>query len=140
LTDAQLAAINRKRAALHNALPPIAAEVLFFGKHLYESRCLRDGYTIEDVVCQMTSAIDPAAVLVDSPTFAAIQNWTPREDGYGNRVRDRAVFESQSFTPLRQRGTTSSPKKVKAALGAALYLYFSGSTGYQVLSDSPTAT
>jgi hypothetical protein len=46
LTDAQLAAINEARANYRNPQPPITAEVLFIGKHLYEARCIRDGYTI----------------------------------------------------------------------------------------------
>ena len=99
LTDAQLAAINERRAARSKPLAPIVAEILFFGKHLYESRCVRDGYTIEDVVDQIISALNPAAVFVDSPTFAALQNGTPREDRYGNKVRDRAVLECTTHHP-----------------------------------------
>jgi hypothetical protein len=99
LTDAQLAAINERRAAHSKPLAPIVAEILFIGKHLYQSRCVRDGYTIEDVVDQIISALSPAAVFVDSPTFAALQNGTPREDRYGNKVRDRAVLECTTHHP-----------------------------------------
>jgi hypothetical protein len=43
LTDAQRDAINDKRRA--HGYPPIVAEVVFIGRHLYESRMVRDGYS-----------------------------------------------------------------------------------------------
>lgn len=45
LTDAQLFAINEHRRA--QKIPPIVGEVVFLGGHIYDSRILRDGYTIE---------------------------------------------------------------------------------------------
>ena len=55
LTAAQLLAFNTVRAALN--LPPIRAEILFLGRHVYNSRIANDGYTIDDVLDQITSAL-----------------------------------------------------------------------------------
>lgn len=41
LTETQLSAINAGR--LRRNFPPIIAEVTFVGRHIYESRCVRDG-------------------------------------------------------------------------------------------------
>ena len=46
LTEAQLRSINDARSSRPNPFPPIVAEVLFFGSHVYASRVVRDGYTI----------------------------------------------------------------------------------------------
>jgi hypothetical protein len=46
LTDVQLGAINLERKT--HAYPPLVAEVVFIGRHIYESRVVRDGYTIGD--------------------------------------------------------------------------------------------
>jgi hypothetical protein len=123
LTDAQVAAINEARANYGNPQPPITADVLFVGKHIYERRCLANGYTIEDVVDQITSAMDSAAVFIPTATFAAIQNWTPREDRYGNKVCDRAVLDCSKHHPRPELYSVTPkgdyikpPKKVKAAL------------------------
>jgi hypothetical protein len=62
LTAEQLGAINRSRASHRPLLPPVRAEVLFYGRHLYRSRVIRDGYSVEDVLDQITSAMDEASV------------------------------------------------------------------------------
>ena len=58
LTVEQLDAFNGMRAAHQPPLPPVTAEVLFYGRHLYRSRVVRDGYTVEDVLDQIASAMD----------------------------------------------------------------------------------
>jgi len=50
LTEEQLESINRHRQARNPDLPSVVSEVLFFGIHIYQSRCVRDGYAIEDVL------------------------------------------------------------------------------------------
>lgn len=72
LTDAQLDAINEHRLA-HNPSPPIVAEVVFIGSHIYNSRIIGDGYTIDDVVDQIASGMDTAAV-VSKPTGMAFMD------------------------------------------------------------------
>ena len=61
LTQDQLAAINNKRAACN--FPPIKAEVVFIGKHIYKSRIVGDGYTISDVIEQIASAMHATSLV-----------------------------------------------------------------------------
>jgi hypothetical protein len=71
LTAAQLTAINDERRA--HGYAAVMAEVVFMGRHLYSSRIERDGYTIDDVLDQIKSGMDSAAVVLRSPTMTAIQ-------------------------------------------------------------------
>jgi hypothetical protein len=97
LTTVQLAAFNTLRAALN--LPPITAEVLFIGRHIYQSRVAGDGYTIDDVIDQITSALDVSAEVHASAKMHAIQNPQHRKDKYGNAVLDRGVLECTARHP-----------------------------------------
>ncbi|MGO9127961.1 MAG: hypothetical protein ACLP6G_24110 [Terriglobales bacterium] len=60
---------------------------------------MRDGYTIEDVIQQITSAMDEKAVVQVSSKMTLLKNETAREDGYGNWVTDKAIFECTSRHP-----------------------------------------
>ncbi|MGA8763479.1 MAG: hypothetical protein WB562_11500 [Candidatus Sulfotelmatobacter sp.] len=107
LTDVQLAAINANRAG--EGLPPIIAEVLFVGWHIYKSRIIRDGYRIVDVFDQIANAMSVEAVVLDVEHMTAMENPTARADGYGNLVKDadgygnlvkdRVVFECTARHP-----------------------------------------
>jgi hypothetical protein len=97
LTDQQLHAINQKRET--SGYPPIVAEVVFIGRHVYESRVLRDGYTIEDVIDQISSGMGPGARVLKSSALTAMENLGLRPDRYGNSVRDRVVFECSARHP-----------------------------------------
>jgi hypothetical protein len=99
LTDIQLEAINRHRLAQNASLPLIVAEVVFIGAHIYRSRIERDGYTIDDVVAQIVSAMSESSALVGNQSMQAIENPTPRADRLGNTIYDRAVFECMSRHP-----------------------------------------
>lgn len=99
LTTEQLNAINQHRHEQNPNLEPVVAEVLFFGSHIYQSRCVRDGYTLDDVIDQIVSALDSAAELVGNLPMQAIENPNQRTDRYGNQVHDRAVFECMSRHP-----------------------------------------
>ena len=99
LTDAQLRVINEWRADPENALPPITAEVIFVGHHLYKSRRIKDGYTIDDILDQIAWAMDETAIPVATEYMTAIENPTARNDRYGNAVRDQAVFECSTRHP-----------------------------------------
>jgi hypothetical protein len=99
LTDKQLEEINRARVARVPPLPPVVAEVIFYGRHVYKSRVVRDGYTVEDVIDQIASAMDAAASFVHNPTMTILQNRTGRADRYGNIVRDLAVLECTARHP-----------------------------------------
>jgi hypothetical protein len=97
LTTVQLAAINASREA--DGRPPVIAEVVFFGAHVYRSRVLGDGYTIEDVIDQISSAMDEGSVVNTTSQMTAMENPDKRADRYGNQVKDRAVFECTARHP-----------------------------------------
>ncbi len=97
LTEKQLGDINSNRAI--QQLPPIVAEVVFVGGHIYKSRVVRDGYTIEDVLDQISSAMDFSSVAIKTLKMTEIENPNPRSDRYGNEVKDRAVFECSARHP-----------------------------------------
>lgn len=99
LTERQLGAINRARQARSYPLPVVIAEVLFFGKHMYQSRVVQDGYTIDDLLDQIVSAMDSTAAFIPTSKAAAIQNHISRRDRYGNMVQDMAVFECTARHP-----------------------------------------
>ena len=65
LADTQLNAINAARRA--GGYPPMVAEVVFIGRHVHESRIVRDGYSTEDVIDQIASGMDAAAVVLSGP-------------------------------------------------------------------------
>ena len=96
LSEEQLITINAQR--LEEELPPIIAEILFDGRHLYNSRCTEDGYSIEEVLEQITSAFSgPTEV---APGWATVlTNKVPRIDRKGNSIRDEAVFECHGKKP-----------------------------------------
>jgi hypothetical protein len=85
---------------LTEGLPPIVEEVVFVGGHIYKSRIMGDGYTIEDVIDQIFSAMDCAAIVLDATHMTIMENPNPRLDRYGNLVRDRAIFECSTRHPL----------------------------------------
>jgi hypothetical protein len=115
LTDCQLDAINQSRKATGH--PPIEATIVFLGQHIYNSRVLRDGYTIDDVIDQITSALDAVAVVISTPRMTVIENPNPRADHYGNAVRDRAILECSARYPKPElfsvvpKGDVMRPKK-----------------------------
>lgn len=97
LSEVQLAAINHQRMA--EELPAIIDEIVFVGKHVHNSRMVRDGYTIDDVVAQIMSACSSDAVVIEYQKMTAMENPIPRDDGYGNAVLDRVVFECMGRHP-----------------------------------------
>ena len=116
LTQAQLAVLNRDRVSLGQT--PLIAEVVFLGRHIYNSRIIKDGYSIDDVIQQIRSALDDTAVMRPSaPMMSAMLTTTKREDGYGNWVRDKAVFECMDRHPrpelysVMPKGDEIKPKR-----------------------------
>ncbi|MXN45910.1 hypothetical protein GR138_11965 [Shinella kummerowiae] len=91
-------------------------EILFIGKHLHDSRS-RDGYTREDMIAQIVSAMLPTSVTFTSEIVTFAQNPNPRNDGYGNMVNDRAVFEMTKKKPKAElysvmpKGDQNKPPK-----------------------------
>ena len=97
LTQKQLAAINEERET--RELPPLNSDVIFDGRHMYKSRCQKDGYTIEDIVDQIVSALDETAEFQPHTRQTTIVATSRRKDRYGNEVLDQAVFECTGRYP-----------------------------------------
>lgn len=122
LTEEQLNAINGERAA--RKLPLIVAEIKFQGRHIYQSRVVRDGYSIEDVIDQIRSALGETSEIQAVPKMTALVNRTLRQDRYGNNVRDHAVLECTNRHPYPElfsvipKGDAIKPAQVKAAAKA----------------------
>src|SRR5690348_5821558 len=90
-TDKQFAEINKGRVAL--GLHKLEQnEIVFMGRHLYASRT-KDGYSVEDMVTQITSALGEGSVPDIEKVVSYLENPKARNDGYGNSVHDRAIFE-----------------------------------------------
>lgn len=116
LTEEQFVAINRQKES--DDLPRLEdKEIIFLGQHIYNSRVVRDGYTIDDIIKQITSAVAITAIAVASPKMTAIKSTQPRQDGYGNEVLDEAVFELTARKPKAElysvvpKGDRNKPKR-----------------------------
>jgi hypothetical protein len=117
-TEKQFTDINVGRVAfdLHELAQN---EIVFIGRHLFESRA-KDGYSVGDMVTQILSALADEAEAEIDRMVSYIQNPTPRADGYGNTVLDRAVFEMTARKPRAElysvipKGDERKPNK-KAA-------------------------
>jgi hypothetical protein len=115
LTDVQFEQMNLRRAAFELHLLE-QNEIIFMGKHLYNSR-VKEGYTIEDMIDQIVSALSAGSLVDIGATWSRIDNLTPRADRYGNEVRDRGVFEMNARQPRAElfsvmpKGDTIKPPK-----------------------------
>ena len=96
-TDVQFATINAGREALDLHLLE-QNEILLIGRHLHASRS-RDGYDIDDIVEQILSSLCEEALAHIDTFVSYTQNPNARNDGYGNQVNDRAVFEMTAKKP-----------------------------------------
>ncbi|BCQ22216.1 hypothetical protein NK8_03250 [Caballeronia sp. NK8] len=98
LTSVQHQAVNSHRLA--HELPKLGdPEIVFIGRHVHESRIVRDSYSVGDVLTQITSALDAESVVVSSRKMTALDAPVLRTDGYGNEVRDRAILELTQRKP-----------------------------------------
>jgi hypothetical protein len=98
LTEAQHQGINAIR---EKEGQPLLGEplVLFMGRHLYESRAIKDGYSIDDIMEMVESAMSDQSVPQGSTKMTGMMNHTRRADAYDNQVRDMAVFELYAKRP-----------------------------------------
>ena len=113
LAEQQLDALNAAR--IEAELWPMEAEIVFVGSHFYNSR-KKQRYTIDDMVLQVESVMSNESithVAIDGST--TMQNHTEREDGYGNKVKDKAVLECTLRRPTPElfsvmpKGDTNKP-------------------------------
>ena len=96
LSRDQLQTINQHRA--ENGFSPIVADILFDGRHLYKSRCVDDGYSIDEVIEQLVSAFSEASQVVLGRS-TVLASSVPRIDRHGKSVRDEIVFECTARHP-----------------------------------------
>ncbi|MDR3752864.1 MAG: hypothetical protein P4K93_09305 [Terracidiphilus sp.] len=96
-TAEQLAGINEARA--ERGFPALLPEIVFHGAHLYRSRCVRDGYTIDQVLEQIQSAFSDSSQVNFSASSSIMRNPDQRMDHNGNLVHDEAVFECTGRYP-----------------------------------------
>jgi hypothetical protein len=119
LTRPQIEAVNAQQAA--KGLPLSIDEVIFVGRHIHKSRILGDGYTIEDVLDQIESAMGEGAQVIANNYMTAIRNPTVRADRLGNLVHDEAILECSRYRPNPEvfsvvpKGDKIKPQKQKAA-------------------------
>ncbi len=117
LTETQFTELNTGRSSLGLHLLE-QNEILFVGRHLYNSRS-KDGYTVDDMIEQIVSALSPLSVVNIGPTWSRIDNPVPRSDRYGNIVNDRGVFEMTAKKPRAElfsvmpKGDAIKPIKTK---------------------------
>jgi hypothetical protein len=97
LTDKQLDELNKARNSRN--LPTVNKTVLFVGTHPYNSRVRGDGYSIDDVVEQIKSAMSEQSVIVSHPKMTALVNKGGRKDRDGKLIKDRAVLECTNRNP-----------------------------------------
>lgn len=98
LTAAQHAEINAHRSK--QGLPRLeSSEVVFLGRHLYNSRVVTDGYSIDDILDQIESAMSASSTVIATHKMTALKNKAARSDRYGNQVCDEAVFELTQRRP-----------------------------------------
>lgn len=96
-TETQLTLINESRKGIN--LKPINGVILFVGRHLYTSRCVGDGYTIEEVIVQIESAFCEDSI-VNTDRGTALVSSKDRDDGKGHKnIRDEAIFECTQKHP-----------------------------------------
>ena len=122
-TDEELDRINCTRAA--KGFPAIESTIVFHGRHMYKSRCLENGYSIEQVVQQAANALSVSSVLDTSHASLVLKNPIPRYDIEDNRINDQAVFkctarhpfaELFSVIPKGDRRTKEAVEKLKGSL------------------------
>jgi type IV secretory pathway VirJ component len=97
LTDEQHIGINeiRKKEQKPLLVEPI---ILFMGKHLYNSRIV-DGYTVEDMVLMVESALSANSIAHSHHKMTGIMNHNLRSDNYGNKIHDLGIFELYAKRP-----------------------------------------
>ena len=119
LTKAQIEAVNAQQAA--EDLPLSIDELVFVGRHIHKSRILSDGYTIDDVLDQIESALSGESMVIVNEYMTAIKNPVARRDRLGNLVHDEAFLECSRYRPnpdvfsVMPKGDRIKPKKEKAA-------------------------
>jgi hypothetical protein len=120
-TPEQIVQINEVRISM--GFPALRPEILFHGSHLYNSRCVGNGYTIDQVLEQIQSAFSGASVVDSSRSSLVLYNPNKRMDHEGKLVNDRVVFEctrrhpyADLYSVVPKGDGRMKPKKMKGSL------------------------
>jgi hypothetical protein len=97
LTRSQHDAIRTFRA-LRNLCGAESPEIVYLGRHHFTSRS-RQGYNVDDLLQQIQAGLAEDAVPLIRGSMTSLMAARPRDDGYGNQVRDHAVFELTARKP-----------------------------------------
>ena len=97
LTEKQIDAVNSHQ--IEQELLLSVAEVVFVGRHIYNSRIARDGYTIQDVIDQIESALSAESEVIANEYMTALRNPVARADRLGNFVHDEVILECTKYRP-----------------------------------------
>jgi len=115
LTKTQIEAVNAQQDA--RALPFSIDEVVFVGRHIHKRRILGDGYTIDDVIDQVESAMSEGSEVIANDYMTAMRNPIARADRFGNLVHDEVILECSRYRPnpdifsVVPKGDKIKPKK-----------------------------
>lgn len=98
LTPDQLTAINEVRTS--EGHPALEAVIVCNGKHLYDSRCVKDGYSIDEVIAQIDTAFRLVKNDCGRRGWATVlrSDEQPANEG-GYRITYEIVFECTSTHP-----------------------------------------
>ena len=97
LTEAQHTALREFRAS-QNLAGGESPEIVYLGRHHFNSRSAQ-GYTVEDMVLQIQAGLAADAAPFLRGAMTSLWAVSERDDGYGKRVRDQAIFEMTSRKP-----------------------------------------
>lgn len=101
--------------------------LVYLGRHHYDSRVRKDGYLPCDLVHQLEAALASTSVIETHRHMTAVVSASDRDDGHGNKVRDRAILELQARKPRAEvyfvvaKGDFIRPKKQQSP-GSGLWL------------------
>ncbi len=73
--------------------------MVFVGRHIHKRRILGDGYTIDDVIDQVESAISQGSELIANEYMTAMRNPIAPADRFGNLVHDEGILECSRYRP-----------------------------------------
>lgn len=115
LSPDELTVINTIRAA--EGHPPISGRIVCNGKHLYDSRCVKDGYSIDEVIAQTEMAFNLATRPAREGWATLLKSEQQPPNAAGYRITYEIVFECSSKHPdaslfsVIPRGDGRSPGK-----------------------------
>jgi hypothetical protein len=125
-TPDQLGSINAMRK--EDEMEPIEAIIVCDGKHLYKSRCVKDGYSIDDVVEEIALAFELAIEAARGGWSTVLRNPGTRIGKEGHIIKDELVFECHQKHPnaalfsVIPRGDGRGPEQKKRPLEEGPFL------------------